>query len=132
MADNKVMNAQGDFNSLATFDESVLEPLHELQVEGEPSFVGGLIRDYLTQIEELNEKVQTAEAEGDSSSMEKVAHKLKSSSAVLGLVKLAGICSSIEEGARAKQKTRTQVHAFATETLKVVEILKAYLSKIGA
>ena len=126
------MSAQGDFNSMATFDESVLEPLHELQVEGEPSFVGGLIRDYLTQINELNEKVQTAEAAGDSSSIEKAAHKLKSSSAVLGLVKLAGICFSIEDGARSQLPTRTQVQALAAETPKAVELLKAYLTKIGA
>ncbi len=121
-----------DFHALKTFDESLLEPLHELQVKGEPSFVGGLISDFLKQVTELNEAVQTAQKAADVAALEQAAHKLKSSSAVLGLEKIAGICLSIEDSARKRRPTENQVAALDLATPEAVVVLKSYLSKVNA
>lgn len=118
-----------EFDSLATFDESALDQLHELQVEGEPSFVGGLITDYLAQVKELNDKIQALEKAGDKPGLEKAAHKLKSSSAVLGLAKLAAICFSIEDGARGAKPTAAQVAALAAAVPEAVASLQTYLAR---
>lgn len=123
--------AQNSFDSHPTFDESALEQLHELQVEGEPSFVGGLITDYLQQVVELNASIQKAASEADQLALEKGAHKLKSSSAVLGLAKLAAICFAIEDSARSKTATLDQAHALEVAVPEAVTSLNSYLVKIG-
>jgi HPt (histidine-containing phosphotransfer) domain-containing protein len=119
------------FELLPTFDETALDPLHELQVEGEPSFVGGLIADYLTQVNELNVKIQASQVAGDTQNIERLAHKLKSSSAVLGLTKLAGICLAIENGARAAQPTAQPVKALVQAVPDAVSQLEIYLKKLS-
>lgn len=121
-----------DAHRLPTFDELELEPLHELQTEGEPSFVGGLIRDYLNQLGELKRNILTAQAAGDTKALEKAAHKLKSSSAVVGLTKLAAFCAAIEAEAHAGRPTSTQVRDFEDATPDAISSLTAYLTKIGA
>ena len=118
------------FETIATFDESALDQLHELQAEGEPSFVGGLINDYLTQVAELNLKVQAFEKSGDRRGLEQMAHKLKSSSAVLGLAKVAAICFAIEDSARAGNATAVNVQALAVAAPEAITRLHAYLSKL--
>ncbi len=118
------------FDQYQTFDESALEQLHELQVEGEPSFVGGLITDYLVQVQDLNEKIQSFEKNGDKTGLERAAHKLKSSSAVLGLAKLAAICYAIEEGARAGRPTATLVQAIELAVPESVSRLQSYLATL--
>jgi len=118
------------FENLQTFDESALAQLHELQVEGEPSFVGGLIADYLDQVKELNAKIQSFEKSGDKNGLERAAHKLKSSSAVLGLAKLAAICCAIEEGARAGRPTSLSVRAIENAVPEAIATLQAYLTHL--
>lgn len=118
------------FATLPTFDESVLAQLHELQVEGEPSFVGGLITDYLAQVKELNAKIQSFEKSGDKHGLERAAHKLKSSSAVLGLAKLAAICFAIEDNARVGKPTTENVQAIDTAVPEAVSKLEAYLQTL--
>lgn len=120
-----------DLTSIATFDEQALDQLHELQVEGEPSFVGSLISDYLLQVAELSEAIQKAESSGDKSAVEKAAHKLKSSSAVLGLAKLAAICSLIEETARRGEPTAFNVSLLSTATLEAISELRIYLATLN-
>ena len=127
-----MVRPKSDFQLLKTFDESLLEPLHELQIEGDPSFVGGLIADYLSQVVELNGLAQAAQKAGQAATLEKTAHKLKSSSAVLGLEKLAAICLTIEERARAGEPTEHEVVALGQATAEAVVVLKSFLQKIGA
>lgn len=123
--------AKHDPTSIATFDEQVLEQLHELQVEGEPSFVGSLISDYLRQVAELSKLIQSAESCGDKAAVEKAAHKLKSSSAVLGLKRLAAICSLIEEAARRGDLTEPGVSMLGVATPEAIAELQTYLATLN-
>lgn len=119
-----------DLTSIATFDENALEQLHELQTEGEPSFVGGLISDYLLQVSALSAAIQTAEGAHDRNAVENAAHKLKSSSAVLGLSKLAAICFLIEDAARAGKPTDDAVAMLESATPAAITALKTYLATL--
>lgn len=119
------------FASIQTFDESALAELHELQVEGEPSFVGGLISDYLGQVVEMNEKIQAFQKSADAHGLERAAHKLKSSSAVLGLAKLAAICLAIEDSARSGKPTADTVAALEKAVPEATTKLKAYLATLA-
>jgi HPt (histidine-containing phosphotransfer) domain-containing protein len=119
------------YAALPTFDESALDQLHELQVAGAPSFVGGLISDYLIQAKELGSLIQSLQSAGDTSGLGKAAHKLKSGSAVLGLAKLAAICQEIEDGTRHGKETAEHVAALQEAMNAAISTFTSYLTKLN-
>ena len=119
------------FKNKPTFDESALDQFHELQTEGEPSFIGGLICDYLAQLNDFKEQLLSFEMHGDHRGLEDTAHKLKSSSALLGLSQLAALCFAIEARARACRPTSDYVQLLGQAVTDAEAKLKAYLKTLS-
>lgn len=118
------------FESFTVFDETALDALNQLQVPGQPSFVGNLIIDYLNQLETLTQSIKLELSRGDFKALDKVAHKLKSSSGALGLVRVAAICQGIEKKARASELAPVEVTELERSLPEAREVLTAYLKKI--
>jgi HPt (histidine-containing phosphotransfer) domain-containing protein len=119
------------FDSHAVLDETSLSELAELQVEGEPSFVGGLIRDYLAQLESMTEAIAAHQSKGEVPMLERAAHKLKSSSAALGLKKVAAICAAIEANARSGSGSPQETQALSAAVPEAKAALTSYAEKLA-
>lgn len=119
---------KNSYDTIAIFDESALGQLHELQVQGQPGFVAGLLAAYLGQLKVLSEEMQSLEKIGDAKGLEQTAHQLKSSSVVLGLARVAAICVAVEQLARKGSATTADVHSLQTATALTIAKLENYLS----
>jgi HPt (histidine-containing phosphotransfer) domain-containing protein len=67
---------------------------------GDPGFVDELIDTYLEDAEAQLAALRQAARDGDTVSLERPAHSLKSSSATVGAMALAELCRSLEADAR--------------------------------
>lgn len=119
------------FETHEIFDQSALDALNQLQVPGQPSFVGNLILDYLDQLDSLTETIKTNLSHGDLKGLDKYSHKLKSSSGALGLVRVAAICQAIERKARASQLAPEEVAELEKALPDARFVLKSYLEKLA-
>ncbi len=81
-------------------DRKIVEELRELQLPGEPDFLGGLIDQYLKDSAGLMKTIKAAVAAGDSGGLQKAAHTLKGASGNLGARKLAAAASELEKMGR--------------------------------
>jgi signal transduction histidine kinase/DNA-binding response OmpR family regulator len=81
-------------------DRYQLDLLRSLSKSGEEDFLGSLIRSFLeASAGDLADARKNAQ-EGRWSEVERCVHRLKGSSATLGVVRVASLCSAIEERAR--------------------------------
>ena len=80
----------------APIDKSVLYTLKELQVEGEPDFLKRVVMTYLDGSRPMIGELETAYAIKDADSMRHIAHRLKSSSANVGALRLSEFCRMLE------------------------------------
>ncbi|HAR96598.1 MAG TPA: histidine kinase, partial [Deltaproteobacteria bacterium] len=94
-------------------DWSVLDRLRGLQMEGAPDVVASIINIYLVNSPTLLGQAQQALTTGDSETLRRASHTLKSSSANVGALMLSEMCRDLETLARAnalandeKQATR--------------------------
>ncbi len=81
-------------------DETVLECLRELQVEGEPDLLGELIDLFSADTPELIAAMRQAVAAGAPDALRLVAHSAKGSSSNLGATVLADVFKGIEDRGR--------------------------------
>lgn len=90
-----------------------------------------MIQNYLSRSPQLLHALHEAVARNDASTLQKVAHSLKSSSATLGAATLAALCQDLETTARkpSLEKAATVLSAATAEYEAVREALSAELQR---
>jgi CheY-like chemotaxis protein/HPt (histidine-containing phosphotransfer) domain-containing protein len=78
----------------ASVDGQILEDLRRLI--GEPEVFCDILRAYLQETPQLLAALQTAHTQGDTLTVQQMAHCLKSSSATLGALSLSALCAELE------------------------------------
>jgi CheY-like chemotaxis protein len=81
-------------------DYGALDDIRALQTENTPSVLDAVIRSYLSSAPRLLQTLHEAVARADAVGVRQAAHTLKSSSASLGALTLAGLCKKLEEMGR--------------------------------
>jgi PAS domain S-box-containing protein len=114
-------------NGLATKESVDLIRLHSLAGQNVNSVIPLLIDTYLNDSNTLFERMRSSLQSGDLKQLERQAHKLKSSSAMLTATLLADLCKQLELSAQgeALEQTRLLLEASEREYLRVVTILEA-------
>lgn len=82
-------------------DRSALDRLRELQPKGAPDVVASIINIYLVNSPTLLSEAQQALEAGDSATLRRASHTLKSSSATVGALMLSETCQTLEAVAKA-------------------------------
>ena len=77
-------------------DQTVIDTLKELQIEGEPDIIERIVSAYLRSSEPLISKLRAAFVGNDFEAVHDSAHSLKSSSANVGAMTLSEICKELE------------------------------------
>jgi two-component system, sensor histidine kinase and response regulator len=77
-------------------DRSVLDSYRALQRAGAPDFIGELVTAYLAQSSAIMKSLGSAVDEKNTENMFRLAHKLKSSSASVGAMRLSGLLKGLE------------------------------------
>jgi CheY-like chemotaxis protein len=85
----------------STLDIAVLDNIRRLQRPGAPSLLHKVVSIFLAEGPELLQTMRGAIATGDDTALLRAVHKLKSSGANLGAVKLAELCKAMEAQAQA-------------------------------
>ncbi len=80
----------------AAIDRGTLENLRALQHQGKPDLLARVISIYLEDSLRLLEALRQALSRGDEKELKRQAHSLKSSSANVGALRLAGFCRELE------------------------------------
>jgi HPt (histidine-containing phosphotransfer) domain-containing protein len=83
-------------------DTSVVDELRE-SVGGDEAFIADLVATYVSEGSDHFDQMRAAAAAGDAAAIIRPAHTLKSSSAALGAMRLAGIAREIEFAGREGQ-----------------------------
>jgi len=86
-------------------DNQVLEKVREMLGENAPQLLANVIDLYLDDVQGLLATMRTAVDQADTGALQRVAHKLKSISAVLGATALANWCEELERIGRADTTT---------------------------
>jgi HPt (histidine-containing phosphotransfer) domain-containing protein len=86
----------------AILDDAVMAELRE-STGDDDEFVRELVDAYISEATGYLEAMTAAAAAGDTAAIVRPAHTLKSSSATMGAMRLAGICRGIEEAGRAER-----------------------------
>ena len=116
-----------DSNNGDVIDKNVFDTLKELQIEGEPDFLERLIRTYLDSSAPLVEKLESASFRNDLEDLRQIAHRMKSSSANVGAVKLADICQNLELNCANTpgEETKSIISTIVSEFEKVKQALES-------
>jgi len=77
-------------------DRSVLDSYRALQQAGTPDLIGSLVTTYVEQSSAIMKSLGSAVDEKNSEDMFRLAHKLKSSSAIVGAMELSALLKSLE------------------------------------
>ena len=85
-----------------SLDRSVLAGLRELQEEGEPDILNGLIELFLTNVPPQLVALREAVEGGDAHSVERIAHTLKGSCGNMGAVRMQALFAELEEVGRSE------------------------------
>jgi signal transduction histidine kinase/CheY-like chemotaxis protein/HPt (histidine-containing phosphotransfer) domain-containing protein len=81
-------------------DVKTLESMRPLQRQGQPDVVSRLIGLYLSNAPALMTEMLAAAEKGETQTVYRAAHSLKSSSAMVGALRLSRLCKKLEAGAR--------------------------------
>jgi CheY-like chemotaxis protein len=119
--------AQESPQAAAVLKSGALDEIRALEKEGEPRLLDEIIDSYLETTPELIENLHAAVEGDDAASLHGGAHKLKSSSGVLGATDLAELCRRLEELGRAGSTAgaRDLLEALETEFHAVCRALDA-------
>jgi HPt (histidine-containing phosphotransfer) domain-containing protein len=82
-------------------DISALDKIRTLQREGAPNLVHKVVKLFISNSAKLVENMKQALSTADAPQLQRAAHTLKSSSATVGALRLAGLCKDMEARARA-------------------------------
>jgi signal transduction histidine kinase/DNA-binding response OmpR family regulator len=80
----------------APLEPAALRSLRALEEQSSPDLVSGVVDAYLASSEELERELREATATDAPERLARAAHKLKSSSAQLGALRLASLCKELE------------------------------------
>jgi two-component system, sensor histidine kinase and response regulator len=118
--------------SAQSVDHTVLYALKELQIEGEPDFLINMVQTYIAGSDDLIGQLQTAFSQNDIHAMGPIAHRLKSSSANVGAMRLCELSRQLEMvcGQNSDDGTQTRVPDILTEYEVVRHILEGEI-RIG-
>ena len=81
-------------------DMKTLESMRPLQRAGQPDVIPRVIGLYLSNAPSMMEELQTAVERGETATVYRLAHSLKSSSAMVGALRLSALCKTLEAKAR--------------------------------
>ncbi len=84
----------------ASIDMKTLESMRPLQRQGQTDVVTRVVRLYLANAPATFQELQTAADKGDTATVFRLAHSLKSSSAMVGALRLSELCKTLEARAR--------------------------------
>ena len=87
---------ESEENAGVSIDRNILHTLKELQIEGEPDFLERVVVTYLDGSYPLIGQLETAYAMKNTEEMRLIAHRLKSSSANVGAMRLSGFSRLLE------------------------------------
>jgi len=134
MAQESVTPEFDDQPSSASIDASVLDGLSELQETGSHNLVQRVVQAYLESSEELAMQLHAAIDSADAESVAKTVHSLKSSSANVGALKLAGLCKTLETAGRQSDLSMAaELHQqIQQEYEQVIDALKLRMKAVAA
>ena len=92
-----------DAQSSLTVDQKAWKSITSLQRPGAPDALAKILSLYLTDSQELVNRIRQGMAGGDAQAVNQAAHSLKSRSSVLGAVSLAKLCRQFEDLSRQGQ-----------------------------
>ena len=93
--DPRTSNAQPCVD-VSTIDPRAWESIRSLQRPGQPDMLCKVIDKYLSSSRQLIDTMRAAVPQNDAGSLHRTAHSLKSSSAMLGALRLAALCKEAE------------------------------------
>jgi len=121
--------------SISPIDKTVLDGIRELEGAGNPGFFERIVTMYLSGAPGLAAEVLAGAEKGDTDSLLRAAHTLKSSSANVGATGLSDLCRKIEGKSRAGEPVSAGdplLSKFEGEFRSVQEALKSILEGISA
>jgi signal transduction histidine kinase/CheY-like chemotaxis protein/HPt (histidine-containing phosphotransfer) domain-containing protein len=118
----------------ATIDMKTLESMRPLQRQGKADVVSRVIGLYLSNAPEMMKELLEAAERGETATVYRVAHSLKSSSAMVGALRLSEICKRLEARAReaAEGDTLEEVQEVESEYGRVVAALEGLARRTGS
>jgi len=110
-------------------DQAALDNIRSLNNDAEPDVLGKVVSIYLRNSPQLLRSLSEAVAKCDAPVIEQTAHSLKSSSAMLGAMKLANLLTELEEVGHNHSDVNPceLVSAVEAEFIQVCKALKAEL-----
>jgi HPt (histidine-containing phosphotransfer) domain-containing protein len=105
---------------MKTMDLEMIDSIRELKSAEDPDIVAVVVTTFLESLSARMGEIKNAIQSADPSALEDETHSLKSSSALLGGVRMTLICAELEKKGRAKRfdgalKLFSSLHASATE-----------------
>ena len=119
-------------------DMEMLEQLRELEDSGDPGLILGLISDFKKRAPELIHEIQVQLPANQLNLVERAAHSLKSSAALLGGMQMSQTCQTIEDAAESKSpqlltpELLTELDALFVATAHALDELMAAEAKKAA
>ena len=125
-AEEKIMT---DCCRSTILDQAALDNIRSLNNDAEPDVLGKVVSIYLRNSPQLLRSLSEAVAKCDAPVIEQTAHSLKSSSAMLGAMKLANLLTELEEVGHNHSDVNPceLVSAVEAEFIQVCKALKAEL-----
>ena len=110
----------------AVLDAACLQRLRDLDPSGQAGLVARVIRTYVQSLAKLIDQLTLARSTDDRTAMRHVAHTLKSSSASVGALVLAELCSDVERRLREGDASppTEQLDAMAREGARLLAALR--------
>ena len=110
----------------AVIDMKTLDSMRPLQRAGQPDVIPRVIGLYLSNAPSMMEELQTAVERGETATVYRLAHSLKSSSAMVGALRLSALCKTLEARARETKDGAVQegLPEIEAEYARVVEALR--------
>jgi signal transduction histidine kinase/DNA-binding response OmpR family regulator/HPt (histidine-containing phosphotransfer) domain-containing protein len=109
----------------APIDMKTLESMRPLQHPGQPDVISRVVGLYLASAPEVVKDLQTAAERGETATVYRLAHSLKSSSAMVGALRLSALCKALEGRARGAPDGTVPdgLQEIETEYARVIEAL---------
>ena len=122
--------AESDAETDEPLDAKILENIRSLQRSGAPNMLQRVVTLYFENSKPAMDKFRSAVAQKDIDSIRTIAHSLKSSSANVGAIRLAGCCRTVENKAREQDIDKIDEHLLQIEA-EYNLVVKALEKEIG-